>query len=534
VTGLDETVEVEHHAVIVVGAGIAALSTALELGVATVVVDGELGSGSSPWAQGGMAAALDPADSARAHARDTIAVSGGLGDAGVANALAADAPAAIAWLAELGARFDLDDAGSPALGREAGHRARRIVHANGDATGAEVMRALVAAVRARRGIKVLEHLTVLDLAWSAGRVAGVVARRSDGRFLLLTAGAVVLATGGYGHLFARTTNPPEVRGAALAMAARAGITTADAEMVQFHPTALAVDGVGQLPLLTEALRGEGAILVDELGARFMVDEHPDAELAPRDVVARANYRRLQAGHRPALDARAAVGDAFPDRFPTVFALAQRHGLDPRRQPLPVTPAAHYCMGGIATDACGRSDGEGLWVVGEAASSGVHGANRLASNSLVEGVVMGRAAARDIARRARPSSRPATVTVPASVLRAGADDPAALHAVRTLLWNAAGVERSEQGLRCGLAELERLAAQCGDRPGPRTRDALAVAGLVLEAALARTESRGAHFRADHPTSSPSQARRRLWTTEREETVALQVGEAAATSARAVAA
>lgn len=513
---------VEHHRLLVVGAGIAGLSAALESGRATLVVDGEMGGGSSRWAQGGMAAALHPSDSPAAHAADTVAVSGGVGDPGMARSLAGGAPPSVRWLRSLGARFDVDAAGVPVLGREAGHGIRRIVHANGDATGAEVMRVLCAAVRAAPGITVVERTRVLDLLWADGVVVGVVAMRAGGQTVLLLAEAVVLATGGYGHLFARTTNPPEVGGAAVAMAARAGVSIADVEMVQFHPTALAVCGQQQLPLLTEALRGEGAVLVNELGERFMVREHPDAELAPRDVVARANYRQLGQGHTPMLDARAAIGETFPDRFPTVFALARRHGFDPRVEPLPVTPAAHYCMGGVATDAVGRTAHRGLWVVGEAASSGVHGANRLASNSLVEGVVMGRAAAAAL-REDAPGGTFATawvVTAPASVLHVGHDDPALLLAVRNLLWSFGALERSGAGLEAGLAELDSL-RNAASGLGARSRDALAVAELMLAASQDRQESRGAHFRTDHPQLDPAFAHRQLRRAHRAPTVALAI-------------
>jgi L-aspartate oxidase len=504
-TAVDATsLTVEHHRLLVVGAGVAGLSAALALGDATVLVDTDLGGGSSPWAQGGLAAAIGADDTPLAHAEDTLAVSAGLGAAGPVRRMTVGAPAAVDWLRGLGACFDVDASGALVLGREAGHRARRIVHARGDATGAEIMRTLRAAVRARPGITVREWTTVVDLVRDgADRVVGVLALE-DGRLRLHLAGAVILATGGYGYLFARTTNPPQVAGAAVAMAARASGAVADVEMVQFHPTALAVPGADPLPLLTEALRGEGAVLVNQRGERFMVGVHPDAELAPRDVVARANYAQLRAGNTPYLDARAAVGSAFPDRFPTVFALAGAHGIDPRVDLLPCSPAAHYCMGGVAADEAGRTSLPGLWAVGEAASTGAHGANRLASNSMLEGVVMGCGIAAALAGEAGHPVR--EVEVPSSAFATGCGSADVLAAHRRLLWERAGVVRDADGLAAG----RRAAAELADAAGAdvRSRNANAVAGLLFDFALERRESRGAHFRADFPQVDPAFAARRV--------------------------
>lgn len=517
----------------------AALSAALELGEATILVDASLGGGSSPWAQGGMAAALGQDDCPRAHAEDTLAVAGGIGDVAMADAIASAAPEVIAWLRAIGTRFDTDLGGVLVLGREAGHRVRRIVHARGDATGAEIMRSLVEAVRRAPHVGVQEGVTVLDLVRDEHdtRVVGVLAQQADGALTVHLADAVVLGTGGYGHLFAATTNPPQVVGAAMAMAARAAIALADAELVQFHPTALAVAGADPLPLLTEALRGEGAVLVNDRGERFMSALHRDAELAPRDIVARGLYAELLAGRHPCLDARQAVGDSFPERFPTVFALAMAAGIDPRNTLLAVSPAAHYCMGGVATDGEGRSGKAGLWVVGEAASTGVHGANRLASNSLLEGVFMARVAARAI--RAECEARSAVdhanggpsgftsagtvrLVVARSALSTNPDgDAAELGAIRTLLWERAGVVRDEAGLRQGLADLERSGGLATGSAGNTARNALVVARVVLRAALDRTESRGAHFRSDYPQADPAQAARRIVRPEPEATAELVV-------------
>jgi L-aspartate oxidase len=510
-----ELVEIRRTRAVVVGSGIAGLSAALGLEHCTVLTRGELGSGSSRHAQGGIAAAIAPDDSPADHARDTLAVAAGLADAAVARAVAESAAGRIEWLREIGARFDLDEHGRLLLGREAGHRARRIAHAGGDATGAEVMRALVAAIEARPSIDVLAGYDLVDLIRSGRRVVGVLARSREGALTAVLAPAVVLATGGIGGLYARTTNPVEVTGVGLAAAARAGAELADLEFVQFHPTALAVDA-DPAPLLTEALRGEGAILVDARGERFMPAEHPDAELAPRDVLARAIWRRSTAGSTVYLDARNAIGAEFPTRFPSVWRTAQRHGLDPRFEPLPVTPAAHYFMGGVVTDLDGRTSLPGLWAVGEVAATGLHGANRLASNSLLEGMVLGASASRSITASARSIPR-SGLEVPACALRLRAPHGNVKAAVRALMWEHVGLVRDERGLTHAIAEIER----CEREAGTTERNMLLVARLVATAALERTESRGAHWRADHPYSDPQQQTRRVRRPEPAPRVALDI-------------
>jgi len=500
----EQPVEIRRARAVVVGSGIAGLSAALGLEHCVVLTRGELGSGSSRHAQGGIAAALAPDDSAADHALDTLAVSAELADPVVARAVAEAAAGRVEWLRALGARFDLDEHGTIALGREAGHRTRRIAHAGGDATGAEVMRALVAAVEARSDIDVLAGYELVDLVRHGRRVAGVLARSERGTLTAILAPAVVLATGGIGGLYARTTNPVEVAGDGLAIAARAGADLADLEFVQFHPTALAVDA-DPVPLLTEALRGEGAILIDGRGERFMLAEHPDAELAPRDVVARAIWRRRSGGIEVFLDARAAIGAAFPERFPSVWRTAQRHGLDPRVEPLPVTPAEHYFMGGVVTDLEGRTSLPGLWAVGEVAATGLHGANRLASNSLLEGMVLGAAASRSIADSASAAPSASGLEVPAGALALrAAGDGRVRAAVRELMWQHVGLVRDERGLAHALAELDRLR---GEADGAE-RNMLLAARLIATAALERTESRGGHWRADYPDSDPGQRFRRF--------------------------
>jgi L-aspartate oxidase len=493
--------------VVIVGAGVAGLSVAQGLAGRRVdlVARGPVGrTGSSPWAQGGIAGAVGGGDSPALHARDTLAVAGELADAAAVARLTHEAPYRLLELLKLGARFDRDATGQLDLAREAAHSRARVLHAK-DATGAEVVRALGDGLAARPGLAIFEQAVALELVVEAERITGVVVRHADGALVLHRAKAVVLATGGLGQLYARTTNPPEARGEGLALAWRAGARLADLEFVQFHPTALDV-GADPMPLLTEALRGAGATLVDETGRRVLADAGAQGELLPRDVVARALWSALGTGRRTLLDARQAVGLTFPDRFPTAFEACQRHGLDPRREPIPIAPAAHYHMGGVQVDLDGRSSVSGLWAAGEVACTGVHGANRLASNSLLEGLVFGARVARSIddrlvqLRDARGGGSRAAWKASVEPRRS----PAAESGVRRLMWDAVGLVRTGSGLRSAIGRLETLTAELGDA-GP-TADFVTVARLVATAALHRTESRGAHFRADHPLADASWRRR----------------------------
>jgi quinolinate synthase len=493
---------------------------------AVLVTSGRLAEQSSTArAQGGIAAAIGPDDSPAQHASDTLNVSAGIGVPDAIERLAGEARDRVEWLAGQGVVFDRAAGGELALGMEAGHLRRRVVHANGDATGAEIARGMTEAVRRREAITTLEDVQAIDLATEQGRVAGLVVRHTDGSHTLLLAPAVVLATGGIGQVYARTTNPQAVYGSGIAMAARAGAHLIDLEFVQFHPTALDT-GADPLPLLTEALRGEGAVLVDHEGRRFMADLHPDAELAPRDVVARAIFQRRLAGP-VSLDARC-IGPDFPERFPTAFAHAQLLGLDPRHDLLPVTPAQHFFMGGVAVDGEGRSSRLGLWAVGEVSSTGVHGANRLASNSLLEGLVFGAAAARSIAADLRagvlssPAPTAGVVEVPDAV--PGDEHPVAVEAdLRNLMWAKVGLVRDGADLRRAIGRLRRWSTQAGTSSS-RIRDMLLVSRLVAEAALARRESRGAHYRRDWRETNPILARRRTMIPRPAGTVALATEKA----------
>ncbi len=481
---------------VIIGAGLAGLMTALELAPRPVVVlsKGPLGGeGSTLLAQGGLAAALGATDSPQAHAADTLRAGDGLCDPAAVEFFTDAAPAAIEILARLGVRFDRDANGAYALGLEAAHRSARIVHAGGDGSGRELMRALVEAARATPSIAILEGVEARRLIVEDGKICGVVASGPAG-VVSLAADKVVIATGGIGGLFEDSTNPPTSFGQGLALAARAGAALADVEFIQFHPTALDVAGLSP-PLVSEAVRGEGAILIDETGERFMADT-PGAELAPRDIVARAIWRRRAAGRRVFLDARAALGTRFATRFPSIAAACVANGVDPAHEPIPVRPAQHYHMGGVAVDAEGRSSLAGLWVCGEAAATGLHGANRLASNSLIEAVVGAAAVARSIeATPSREAKLPRALNRPPS-----ASDP---RSIRPLLSRAAGVERDAETLRAALAPLAALA-----RSTAPSADPAAVALTIVAAAFRREHSLGAHFRLDFPQRPAAPRRSRI--------------------------
>jgi L-aspartate oxidase len=498
---------------IIIGGGVAGLTAALKLAPRPVILllNAPLGSGSATgWAQGGISAAIAPGDSPQQHASDTLNAAAGIADAAIVALATREAPRCIEELIAMGARFDRTPGGDLALGREAAHSVNRILHIGGDGTGAGLMDALITAVRACPSITVAENFAAEELLLNQGRVCGVIARATDqtnAKPVCLQAAATVLATGGIGGLYAVTTNPSGCTGAGLAMAANAGAKLSDLEFVQFHPTAMDI-GLSPAPLATEALRGEGAILVNELGERFMLREHPAAELAPRDVVARAISRQLQGGHTPYLDCRKAIGENFQQRFPTVFALAGAAGINPSTDLIPVAPAAHYHMGGIATDCNGRTSLAGLWACGEVAATGLHGANRLASNSLLEGLVFGARAALDIAAQCGNAFTPRikAENIVSQFQTYDAPELAPLvQRLRETMSRYAGVVRDESGLRHALDELDDLAAQTGKRSA-RVSNMLVAARLICEAALQRHESRGGHYREDYPATDPAQQSR----------------------------
>jgi L-aspartate oxidase len=499
-THIDSIVETD--GALILGAGIAGLFTALKLApMPSIVLAGTRPglSGSSAWAQGGIAAAVGENDSWQSHADDTITAGAGLCDPAIVELVTREAPDRIQDLIGFGAPFDRKSDGSLALGREAAHSLPRIVHVKGDGAGAAISATLAARAHEANCITLLEGFHAVELAMEAGRVTGIFARAGlgpDARLILFRARAVVLATGGLGALYAVTTNPLEARGEGLGMAARAGALIADPEFVQFHPTAIAV-GRDPAPLATEALRGEGAVLVNARGERFMTAIHKDAELAPRDIVARAIHRQIVSGQPVFLDCREAIGESFADHFPTVFAACQAAGIDPAIQPIPVAPAAHYHMGGIASDEHGRSSLPGLWVVGECAATGLHGANRLASNSLLEGLVFGDRVAGDV--RGRLAQGPLCGAPPAPPRFAS---PAPPHVLRSAMSRDVALERNAEGLRSALDVIARLQTTSSE---PALLNMTAAAKLVTAAALARHESRGGHWRSDYPKDEKIGAR-----------------------------
>lgn len=497
--------------VVIVGGGLAGLFCALKLAPrpVTLISAAPLGQGaSSAWAQGGIAAAVAEGDTPEAHAADTVAVGGGLVDDAVALGIAREAAPRIHDLLAYGVPFDRDLEGRLAVGREAAHSAQRIVHVRGDGAGAAIIAALSEAVRRTPSIRLVEGFAAEALLTEDGAVTGLKLRETGhpaARPVVLASRMIVLATGGLGHLYGVTTNPSEASGSGLAIAARAGAVIADPEFVQFHPTAIMV-GRDPAPLATEALRGEGAPLINGTGERFMAARHPLAELAPRDIVARGVFAEIAAGRAAFLDARHALGTRFAEKFPTVHASCIAAGINPAAQPIPIAPAAHYHMGGIAVDARGRSSIDGLWAGGEVSSTGAHGANRLASNSLLEAVVYAARIADDIAGRAVPSPArlpDALVTPPGgSMLEA-----AAMKRLRATMSAHLGVIRDGDGLAEAVRHFALLERNAGNIV---LRNMATSALLVAAAAWTRRESRGAHFRSDHPQEASGPARRTMTT------------------------
>ncbi|MEE2525258.1 L-aspartate oxidase [Hyphobacterium sp. HN65] len=474
--------------VIIVGAGIAGLWTALELAPhpVTLLTGAPLGTGAATgWAQGGIAVSAGDSDSIHSHTKDTLAAGADLCDPAAARTLAADIEPQVRALQTLGVPFDLDGQGALSLGLEAAHSHARIAHISGDQAGAEILATLVRAVRKSAHIDIREGWRAVALLPDAtGGCAGVLARNHNGIVQDILASRTVLATGGFGGIFADTTSPPGAIGSAVAMAHRLGAEIANPEFVQFHPTAIRT-GADPLPLATEALRGAGASLVNKNGQPIT-----DDDLGPRDKVARAVHRAARSDDGAWLDCREAVGDRFPEAFPGVFAACMAAGIDPRTTPIPIAPAAHYTMGGIATDLEGRTSVDGLWAVGECACNGLHGANRLASNSLAEGLVFGHRAAAALAAAPVRRVRPGRAEIPPAL------PPIVLQGLRLAMSQLAGVERNAYELQDLLARIDRLTRRFGES------DAILTARLIAGAALDRRESRGSHFRTDYPDRLPN--------------------------------
>ena len=529
--------------VVVVGSGVAGLTAALRCeaaGLNTVVVTkARLDDGSTRWAQGGIAAALGEGDTPEQHLDDTLVAGAGLCDEEAVRILVTEGPDAVRRLIETGAHFDESAEGRLELTREGGHHRRRIAHAGGDATGAEISRALVEAVNEAmpagtraRGLRTIENALVLDLLTDAdGRTAGVTLHvmgegQHDG-VGAVHAPAVVLATGGMGQVFSATTNPSVSTGDGVALALRAGAEVSDLEFVQFHPTVLflGADAEGQQPLVSEAVRGEGAHLVDAAGVRFMVGHHELAELAPRDIVAKGIMRRMreQGAEHMFLDARHFGADMWEHRFPTILAACRTHGIDPVHEPIPIAPAAHYASGGVRTDEHGRTTVPGLYACGEVACTGVHGANRLASNSLLEGLVYAERIAADIAESRAVNGLHARVPAPVEHPEKPAHPllaPESRFAIQRIMTRGACVLRSAESLATAEDALQRLHADARDaldengktaEPGVDTWEAtnlLCVARVLVAAARLREETRGCHWREDHAERDDTAWRRHI--------------------------
>jgi L-aspartate oxidase len=509
--------------VVVLGSGAAGLAAALAvrpLRSVLLVTKDTLDAGSTAWAQGGLAAVLDPRDTLEAHVRDTLDAGAGLCDEATVRQLVAGAPEAIRYLMTLGAAFDPGDNGMPALTREGGHSANRIVHAHGDQSGREVQRTLDQRALAA-GVELLDRAFALDIvcgvnAQGQRQAAGVRIARIDANGMplsvgLVTARAVVVATGGYGQVFASTSNPPAVTGDGLAAALRAGAPAGDVEFIQFHPTVLYTgpDATGQQPLISEAVRGEGAVLYDGAGRRVMEGVHPLEDLAPRDVVAAAIARRMAQApggidDHVFLDATH-LGQHFVERFPFITEACRANGIDPVRDRIPVAPAAHYACGGVLADLDGRTGLVGLYAVGEVACTGLHGANRLASNSVTEGVVAGTRLGRDLAWRL-----PEEVEADTSDHGTGLVGPSRRSELRSAMSRHVGVVRNALGLAAASETVAALADAVSAEVAPSRRsweatNLLTVAAAVVAAASARTESRGCHRRTDYPEPRPEWVR-----------------------------
>ncbi|WP_454287566.1 L-aspartate oxidase [Rhizobium arsenicireducens] len=510
--------------IVIIGGGLAGLFCALKLAPrpVTILAAAPIGQGaSSAWAQGGIAAAMSPGDTFDKHLADTLVAGAGIVDERIARLMISEGPDRIRDLLAYGVPFDRDLEGQLLLSREAAHSERRIVRVKGDQAGRAIMEALIAAVRKTPSIRVMEGYVVEELVAEGRFVSGVIARPDAGQSktrVAFPARAVVMCSGGVGHLYQVTTNPAEARGAGLGMAAKAGAMIADPEFVQYHPTAIDI-GHDPAPLATEALRGDGAILINRAGHRFMTDLHADAELAPRDIVARGVFAEVKAGRGAFLDCTKAVGAHFADLFPTVYASCMAAGIDPVTQPIPVVPAVHYHMGGVLVDADGKTTVDGLWAAGEVTSTGVHGANRLASNSLLEAVVFAARIAENIKGMLPESSlyewpkdageNDELVTL---------EDSRELKTLRSAMSAHAGVIRDADGLKDLIRQIVRLE---GINKRVRFSNMATAAKLIATAALKREESRGGHYRSDFPDAVEAFRHRSFMTLKDADRIAAEI-------------
>jgi len=497
--------------VVIIGGGLAGLFCALKMSPrpVTVLAAAPIGTGaSSAWAQAGIAASIMPGDTVEKHLQDTIVAGAGIVDEEIARLMAGEASDRLLDLIEYGVPFDRDLEGKLKASREAAHSENRVVGVQGDRAGKAIMEALVATVHSTPSIRLLEGFVAEELITEGKRVVGLLARGDRGtnpHRIELKTDAVIMAAGGVGALYEVTTNPTQARGGGAGMAARAGAVIADPEFVQFHPTAINV-GKDPAPLATEALRGEGCTLHNDASERFMLKVHKDAELAPRDVVAKAIFEEVAAGRGAWLDAREAVGEHFADEFPTVYSYCEEAGINPVTELIPVIPAAHYHMGGIFVDADGRSSLDGLYACGEVTSTGAHGANRLASNSLLEAVVFAGRIAENILLH-HPAGSVHKIIERSLGDEQGKNDPPLMPKLRKVMSRYVGVSRSGEGLRKAIREIDLLEKE---NRSARFRNALATAKLIATCALMREESRGGHQRTDFPKTGDAFKKRSFMT------------------------
>ncbi|MEM7069916.1 MAG: L-aspartate oxidase [Pseudomonadota bacterium] len=508
--------------VIIIGGGLAGLFCALKMAPrsVTVLAAAPIGKGaSSAWAQAGIAASVMPGDTVDKHIADTLMAGAGIVDEAIARMMASEASERIHDLLEFGVPFNRDLEGKLVASREAAHSESRVVGVQGDRAGRAIMEALVATVKATPSIRLMEGYIAEELVVEKHKITGLFARPETGNSphrLLLPANVVIMASGGVGHLYEVTTNPPQARGGGCGMAANAGAIIADAEFVQFHPTAINV-GKDPAPLATEALRGEGCTLINDAGERFMLDVHELAELAPRDVVAKAIFDEVSAGRGAWLDAREAVGSHMEKEFPTVFGYCKEAGIDPAKDLIPVIPAAHYHMGGIFTDADGRTSVDGLYACGEVTSTGAHGANRLASNSLLEAVVFASRIAENVLEHHTDSKVSQILERPPGEETVDTDE-ANLAQLRSIMSKHVGVSRTGAGLKQAIVEIAELEA---NNSSARFANALTTAKLMAVSAFLRKESRGGHRRSDFPIAREEWQKRTYITLEQADEVVAQV-------------
>jgi len=512
--------------VVIVGGGLAGLFCALKLAPrpVTVLAAAPIGTGaSSAWAQAGIAAAVSEGDTVEKHVADTLLAGAGIVDENIATMMASEASDRIHDLLEFGVPFDRDLEGRLQTSREAAHSENRVVRVKGDMAGRAIMEALVSAVKSTESIRLLENYVAEELVMDRKQVSGIIARGNEGldqQRVELSAKAVVIASGGVGSLFEITTNPPQARGGGCGFAARAGAVIADPEFVQFHPTAINI-GKDPAPLATEALRGEGCLLLNDAGERFMLEIDEAGEMAPRDIVARGIFEEIASGRGAWLDCRKAIGSHFKSEFPTVFGYCHDAGIDPATELIPVIPAVHYHMGGIFTDADGRTSLDGLWACGEVTSTGAHGANRLASNSLLEAVVFSSRIADNIAGLL-PTGTTTQMRERAGQADTTNPDPAALVKLRHTMSKHVGVSRNREGLKQAVRAIVQLQASS---QSPRFDNALVTAKLIATAALNRQESRGGHFRTDFPAASDKWQHRTFITLAEVDQIAAELYETA---------